>query len=167
MTSDDIVASYFVRISQRKDPISAIGETIPKSELVNTTLDGLPRSWDAFPTGIRSKKETPTFEELWTSCAQKESRIISRDGKEEPTQAFAAQFKKSRGKKKGGSQGKGLGKKKDMSRIQYYGCQKYGHFKKNCPELANNKWRKRKQHAFIIDVEDEHPKKPKGDKDFF
>ena len=127
------------------------------------TLNGLPRSWDAFATSISNWKEAPTFEQLWTSCAQEELRIISRDGKEETTQAFAVCLKKNKGKKNEGSQGKGLGKKKEISRIQCYGFHKYGHLKKDCLELDNNKKRKGKQHALIVYVDDKQLTKHKGD----
>lgn len=44
MMNDDTISSYFVRISQIKDQIALIGETIPENELVTTTLNGLPRA---------------------------------------------------------------------------------------------------------------------------
>ena len=83
MTNDDIMASYFVRISQLRDQIKAIEDIVSEQELVNTTLSGLTRSWDAFAAGISSWKEAPSFEQLWTSCAQEESMLISRDRKKE------------------------------------------------------------------------------------
>lgn len=90
---------------------------------------------------------------------------MSRDRKEEAFEAFVARFK-NKGKKKVGPQHK-KSKKEDMSKIQCYGCQKFGHFKRDCLEMANSKKRKGKQHASVANIEDEHPKKPKGDKCFF
>lgn len=69
-----------------------------------------------FAASISSRKETPTSEELWASCAQEESGIILRDRKEEASQALATRFK-NKGKKKSGSQHK-KSNKKDMSKIQ-------------------------------------------------
>jgi len=83
ITNYDTVSSYFIRISQVRDQLQAIDEVISEKELVTTILNGLPRSWEAFATSISSRKEVPSFEDLWTSCAKEESRLISRDRKEE------------------------------------------------------------------------------------
>jgi hypothetical protein len=47
--------------------------------LVNIVLNGLPKTWDAFAASMNTRKEYPTFEELWTFCAQEESRINAKD----------------------------------------------------------------------------------------
>jgi hypothetical protein len=70
MNDDDNVTSYFVRISQLRDQLQAIEEIISKKELVNIVLNGLPKTWDAFAVSMNTRKEYPTFEELWTCCAQ-------------------------------------------------------------------------------------------------
>jgi putative lipoic acid-binding regulatory protein len=44
MNDDDIITSYFVRISQLRDQLQAIEEIISKKELVNIVLDGLPKT---------------------------------------------------------------------------------------------------------------------------
>lgn len=130
MKDDGTVASYLLRISQIRDEIQAIGENSSENELVTTTPNALPRSWDTFTTCISSWKEAPSFEQLWNSCAQEESRLISRDKKEESSQAVVARFKKNKWKKKFGFQNKKAGRKspppknkKDLSRIQWYDCQ--------------------------------------------
>ena len=35
--------------------------------------------WDAFSTSMNTRKEYPTFEELWTCCAQEESSISAKE----------------------------------------------------------------------------------------
>ena len=75
MNDDDSITSYFVRISQLRDQLQAIEEIISEKELVNIVLNGLPKTWDAFAASMNTRKESPTFEELWTCCAQEESRI--------------------------------------------------------------------------------------------
>jgi hypothetical protein len=75
MNDDDSITSYFVRISQLRDQIQAIEEIISEKELENIVLNGLPKTWDAFSTSMNTRKEYPTFEELWTFCVQEESRI--------------------------------------------------------------------------------------------
>jgi hypothetical protein len=69
MNDDDIITSYFVRISQLRDQLQAIEEIISKKELVNIVLNDLPKTWDAFATSMNTGKEYLAFEELWTCCA--------------------------------------------------------------------------------------------------
>jgi hypothetical protein len=79
MNNEDIITSYFVRISQLRDQLQAIEEIISEKELVNIVLNGLPKTWDAFAASMNTMKECPTFEELWTCCAQEESRISAKE----------------------------------------------------------------------------------------
>jgi hypothetical protein len=79
MNDDDNITSYLVRISQLRDQLQAIEEIISEKELVNIVLNGLPKAWDAFAASMNTRKEYPTFEELWTCCAQEESRISAKE----------------------------------------------------------------------------------------
>jgi hypothetical protein len=79
MNDDDSITSYFVRISQLRDQLQAIEEITSKKELVNIVLNGLPKTWDAFSTSTNTRKEYPTFEEIWTCCSQEESRINAKE----------------------------------------------------------------------------------------
>jgi hypothetical protein len=128
MNDDDSITSYFVRISQLRDQLQAIEEITSKKELVNIVLNGLPKTWDAFATSMNTRKEYPTFEELWTCCAQEESRINAREKpqKKYNDQAFKARFKNFRNKRKLGSRRK-PNQEKDISEVQCFNCQKYGH----------------------------------------
>ena len=53
---------------------------------------------------------------------------------------------------------------KDMSKIQCFGCQEYGHYKRNCPKLKkdNNK-RKREEAHITQEMKEEGKKQKKGD----
>jgi hypothetical protein len=118
MNNDNNITSYFVRISQLRDQLQAIGETISEKELVNIVLNGLPKMWDAISASMNTRKEYPTFEEIWTCCAQEESRI---NGKEKPQkkyddQAFTKRFKNFRKKRKFGSRRK-PNQEKDISEV--------------------------------------------------
>jgi GTP-sensing pleiotropic transcriptional regulator CodY len=62
MTEDDIVVSYFVRISYLRYQLQDIEEVIPETKLVSIALNGLSRSWEAFATNMNTRKEFPTFE---------------------------------------------------------------------------------------------------------
>jgi hypothetical protein len=84
---------------------------------MNIALNGLSRSWDAFSTSTNTRKEFPTLEELWTCCAQEETRLNSKGKlqKEEDAQAFETKFKIRGGKKIYDSRKKF---KRDMSKVQ-------------------------------------------------
>jgi hypothetical protein len=130
MNDDDSITSYFVRISQLRDQLQAIEEITSETELVNIVLNGLPKTWDAFATSMNTRKEYPTFEELWTCCAQEESRINAKEKpqKKYDDQAFTARFKNFKNKRKFGSRRK-PNQEKDISEIQCFNCQKYGHYR--------------------------------------
>jgi hypothetical protein len=164
MNDDDNITSYFVRISQLRDQLQAIEEIISEKELVNIVLNGLPKTWDAFAASMNTRKEYPTFEELWTCCAQEESRISAKEKpqKKYDDQAFTTKFKNFRNKKKFGSRKK-PNQEKDMSKIQCFNCRKYGHYKNDCPEL---KKRKETHEASVVE-EREPSKKAKQDKTYF
>jgi hypothetical protein len=162
MNDDDNITSYFVRISQLRDQLQAIEEITSEKELVNIVLNGLPKTWDAFAASMNTRKEYPTFEELWTCCAQEESRINAKEKpqKKYDDQAFTARFKN---KRKFGSRRK-PNQEKDISEIQCFNCQKYGHYRNQCPELKKRK----KKHEASISEEKEPTKKTKQDgRDFF
>jgi hypothetical protein len=164
MNDDDSITSYFVRISQLRDQLQAIEEIISEKELVNIVLNGLPKTWDAFAASMNTRKEYPTFEELWTCCAQEESRISAKEKpqKKYDDQAFTARFKNFRNKKKFGSRKK-PNQEKDMSKIQCFNCRKYGHYKNHCPELKKRK----ETHEASVAEEREPSKKAKQDKTNF
>ena len=44
----ETMQSYFSRVAQIKDQLEAIGDTVEEVEIVMTTLNGLPRDWEAF-----------------------------------------------------------------------------------------------------------------------
>jgi hypothetical protein len=123
MNDDDSITSYFVRISQLRDQLQAIEEIISEKELVNIVLNGLPKTSDAFVASMNTRKEYPTFEELWTCSAQEESRISAKEKpqKKYGDQAFTTRFKNFRSKRKFGSKKK-PNQEKDISKIQCFNC---------------------------------------------
>jgi hypothetical protein len=165
MNDDDSITSYFVRISQLRDQLQAIEEIISEKELVNIVLNGLPKTWDAFAASMNTRKEYPTFEELWTCCAQEESSISEKEKpqKKYDDQAFTTRFKNFRNKRKFGSRKK-PNQEKDMLEIQCFNCQKYGHYKNHCPEL---KKRKEKHEASVVEEKEPTKKTKQDERDFF
>jgi hypothetical protein len=165
MNDDDNITSYFVRISQLRDQLQAIEEITSKKELVSIVLNGLPKTWDAFSTSMNTRKEYLTFEELWTCCAQEESRINAKEKpqKKYDDQAFTKIFKNFRNKRKFGSRRK-PNQEKDISEIQCFNCQKYSHYRNQCPKLKKRK----EKHEASVAEEKEPTKKTKQDgRDFF
>ena len=76
--------------------------------MVRIVLNGLPKTCDAFAASMNTRKEYPTFEELWTCCAQEESRISAKEKpqKKYDDHAFTARFKNFRNKRNYGSRRK-------------------------------------------------------------
>ena len=54
-----------------------------EQDIVITTLNGLPRSWDSFIQGICAKRKLITFNRIWEECTQEEARLIIREKKME------------------------------------------------------------------------------------
>ena len=61
--------------------MEAIDEEVENAEIVMTTLNGLPRSWDSFIQGICARKKLVKFSRLWEECSQEESQIAAREEK--------------------------------------------------------------------------------------
>jgi hypothetical protein len=132
MTNADTIATFFIKISEIRDQLGAIGETISDRELVLTTLNALPRHWEPFLQSISGRADLPGFDRLWTDCAQEETRLIARgvqDSDHVENQALASHAKRGRGNKR--SFGKafkdektlatsGHEYRKDISRIQCF-----------------------------------------------
>jgi hypothetical protein len=165
MNEDENITLYFVRISQLRDQLQAIEEITSEKELVNRVLNGLPKTWDAFATSMNTRKEYPIFEEIWTCCAQEESRINAKEKpqKKYDDQSFIERFNNFKNKRKFGSRRK-TNQEKDISEVQCFNCQKYGHYKNHCPEL---KRRKEKHEASIVEEKEPTKKSKQDGRDFF
>jgi hypothetical protein len=169
MTKDDTIATFFMKISEIRNQLGAIGETITDRELVMITLNALPRHCEPFLQSISGRAYLPEFDCLWTYCTQEETKLIARGVQEshhDDNEALASYAK--RGRRDGRSFNKAFKDKKtsttpsheqgkDISRIQCFICDKYGHIAINCPTRM-----KGRQHASTVDVD---PKPHKRDED--
>ena len=129
-----------------------------------TTLNGLPRTWDAFIQGNCARKKLFKFSRLLEECSQEEAQIAAREEKMgSEDQALTAHSKTSK-RRPHYSKGKGPHSRKDMSKLRCYTCDEIGHFEKDCPKNKSHphkkKGNKRRHHAHA--VEDDEPSKKRS-----
>jgi hypothetical protein len=79
MHKGETIQEYFSRISEFKEQLEAIGDTIDGDELIMMALNGLTRPWNAFIQTICAKMEKLKFDSLWEECIQEESRVANRE----------------------------------------------------------------------------------------
>ena len=75
--NEETIQSYFTRVSHIKEQLEAVDEEVDNAEIVMTTLNGLPRSWDSFIKGICARKKLVKFSRLWEECSQEEAQIAA------------------------------------------------------------------------------------------
>ena len=68
----ETIQYYFTRVDQIKEQIEVVEDNI-EGEIVMTTLNGLPRSWDSFIQGIYAIKKLVKFSKPWEEFSQEES----------------------------------------------------------------------------------------------
>jgi hypothetical protein len=79
MQKGETIQEYFSRISEFKEQLEAIGDTIYEDKLIIMTLNGLTRPWDAFIQTICARTEKLKFDSLWEECIQEETRVVNRE----------------------------------------------------------------------------------------
>jgi hypothetical protein len=77
MQKGEMIQEYFSRISEIKEQLKAIGDTIDEDEFVITALNGLTRPWDAFIQSVCGRKEKLQFESIWEECIEEETRVAN------------------------------------------------------------------------------------------
>jgi hypothetical protein len=77
MQKGETIKEYFSRISEFKEQLEAIGDTIDEDELIMTALNGFTRPWDAFIQTICARTEKLKFDSLWEECIQEETRVVN------------------------------------------------------------------------------------------
>jgi len=124
MSREDGIASWFMRISEIRDQLQDLGEVMSDREMTTIVLNALPEEWGNFISSICGKKEATPFQDLWSLCKIEESRLKAKFdvGVGEKNQAYATMTKR---KGKFGKFGPPK-KKKNMAKIQCYGCQELG-----------------------------------------
>jgi len=130
----EYIQSYFMRITEIKNDLLAIGEVIADRELTLIALVGLPREWDVFNTTILNNDRIPGLDELLTRSTQEETRMIQRDmpsNRNDPT-AFSTHAKK---KNNAGSNKQCQGRPgfKDGRKGRCFICNRFGHYARESP----------------------------------
>jgi hypothetical protein len=77
MQIGESIQEYFSRISEFKEQIEVIGDTIEEEELIMIALNGLTRPWDEFIQTICAKTEKLKFDSPWEECIQEETRVAN------------------------------------------------------------------------------------------
>ena len=149
------IQSYFTRVSQIKEQLEGIKENIEEGEIVMTTMNGLPRSWDSFIQGICARKKLIKFSRLWEECTQEEARLVSREEKmgASDDQALISQENKNEGNMEEHSHRrpkkfqKNHRPRRDYTNIRCYTSDEIDHFTRDCPKnKGSSNERKRKMH---------------------
>ena len=97
MSHGESIQDYFIRVSQIKEQLEAIGDKLDEYEMVMTALNGLTRPWESFIQMMCAKKESMMFEVVWEDCIQEETRVANREALlKEDDQALATHTKKRR-----------------------------------------------------------------------
>ena len=102
MTKSKNIASYFMRIIELRDKLKSSGDNLEEKDLVMTTLNGVPASWESFIQTISGRTKFPKFDKLWEECTQEKTRITSRqrlhDTQPKENQASICHAKKRKGR---------------------------------------------------------------------
>jgi len=65
MNKSEIVSNYFMIISRIKDQLKTIGDSVDDVEIVTTTVNRFPSSWDPFVQGICARSKFPKSDKLY------------------------------------------------------------------------------------------------------
>lgn len=134
-----------MKITELKDQLNAIGDSIENKDLVMLAMNGLPHSWESFIQGISRRNELPKFDRLRADRIQEECRLevrgFGRKSHHEEDYVLTAHTSKRRGRKGNFKRNRDRNfdsapeskKRKDLSRVQCFRCDKFGHFARECP----------------------------------
>ena len=146
-------------VSQFREQLSAIRDTLDEDELVIIAPNGFTRPWDSFIQTLCARKESMKFDIVQEDCIQEEARIANREFQlREDDQALAIHTKGRKQSifKKGNhkpSKKKFKKKKKDYSKYQCYKFHKIGHLARECPSPKKNN--NKIDHSQLVEDEDE------------
>ena len=139
-------------------------EEVENGEIVMTTLNGLPRSWDSFIQGICAIRKLINFSRLWEEFSQEEDQIVAREEKMgNEDQALTTHTKKIRRDyhHPKGKHSHQNNPRRDLSSIRCFTCDEKGNISRICPRNKGGSQKKknykRRHHAHA--AEDDEPSK--------
>jgi hypothetical protein len=109
---------------------------------------------------VCARSKLPKFDKLWADFTHEESRLADQQKRllvdEEEALTVQKNIRSSfRKKNKEDNSVRVPDKKKDVSKIKCYNCQKLGHFSYDCPQGKG----KRKHQAHVVEEEESPPSK--------
>jgi hypothetical protein len=75
MGKDETISAFFSKIAQTRDQITVIGVAVDDDDLVQTTVDGLPESWETFLSSVNGREVQPNFERLQHDSLEEEGKL--------------------------------------------------------------------------------------------
>ena len=77
MARGESVTTYLTKVSQVRDELAVVGETMDSAKLIRVALNGFSKSWETFIWGIVSRENMPSWEQLWDDFKQEELQVGS------------------------------------------------------------------------------------------
>ena len=97
MSKGESIQNYFTRVSQFKEQLEVIGNSLDEDALVMDALNGLTRPWHSFIHTMCARKEIIKFDIVWEDYIQEEDREDNREALlKEDDQSLATHTKRGR-----------------------------------------------------------------------
>jgi hypothetical protein len=97
MMKGDTIVIFFMKISDIKEQLEAIGEIMSEIELLLSTLNNIPKHWENSLQSINGRQSILTFDCLWTYYTQEELRIRNRGVEDSPDEIHALEIHTKKG----------------------------------------------------------------------
>jgi len=65
MARGESVDTYLTKITQIRDELATVGETVDETEIVRTALNGFTKQWDVFVKGVVAQEKFLNCKRLW------------------------------------------------------------------------------------------------------
>ena len=148
--SKEGIIPYLTEIFAIGEQLLKLGEEMSDREILTMVQNVLPKEWRDYSSSIDGREEAMTFQSLGKI---EESRL--KEGSREENQAFATMSGKKGRFIKFGPQNK----KRNVNKARCFGCNNFGHYKRDCPRLRKDKRKKEEAHI------KEEPDKKKSKKE--